>query len=495
MTAAVGQFQVHCPEPFTFSTPSEWPKWRKRFERFMRASGLCSKTEDEQINTLIYIMGSQAEDILLSFALNDNDSKKFGVVMEKFDSHFVIRRNVIYERAVFNSREQEECESVETFITALYALAEHCNFGLLHDELIRDRIVVGVRDRKLSEKLQLDNALTLEKAVLLARQSEAIKRQLRDLDNSTEGRAVDLVASKTKGKNKPNFKFTSQDNQHQEERSWQCRWCSGRARHKKTDCPANGENCNNCGKKGHFARACLSKVVKQVIAHARESNSHFLGAVSAAISFNCIKNRNKRWLAEVSINEVNIKWKLDPGADVTTIPFEIYQQKLKRNPLLPSDQTLCGPSNDKLQTMDMFQGELVYLQKRKFEAIYVVKGLTQPLLGLSACEDLGLVKRINQVGSQTNINPEEEFATLFIGLGTINEPYDIKLQDNAIPFALHTPRRVPLPLLERLKNQLNDMVSQGVIEQVDKPTDWCAPMVITSKKNGDIRVCVDLTHK
>ena len=58
---------------------------------------------------------------------------------------------------------------MDQFITSLYTLAEHCDYGELKDQLIRDRIVVGLRDAKISEKLQLDSALTLEKAVTQAR--------------------------------------------------------------------------------------------------------------------------------------------------------------------------------------------------------------------------------------------------------------------------------------------------------------------------------------
>ena len=43
-----------------------------------------------------------------------------------------------------------------SFITDLYGLARYCNFGPLEEELIRDRIVVGLQNRELSEKLQLD---------------------------------------------------------------------------------------------------------------------------------------------------------------------------------------------------------------------------------------------------------------------------------------------------------------------------------------------------
>jgi len=53
----------------------------------------------------------------------------------------------------------------------------HCNYGNLQNEIIRDRIVVGIRDRKLSERLQLEADLTLEKAITTVCQSETVKKQ------------------------------------------------------------------------------------------------------------------------------------------------------------------------------------------------------------------------------------------------------------------------------------------------------------------------------
>lgn len=52
--------------------------------------------------------------------------------------------------------------------------------------MIRDRIVVGVLNQQLSEKMQLDPELTLEKATNLARQSEAVKKQQVALHKSPE---------------------------------------------------------------------------------------------------------------------------------------------------------------------------------------------------------------------------------------------------------------------------------------------------------------------
>ena len=70
---------------------------------------------------------------------------------------------MILERARFNRRAQEDDESVEQFITSLYSLSEDCQYAELKEEMIRDRIVVGIRDTGLSERLQRDEALTLDK--------------------------------------------------------------------------------------------------------------------------------------------------------------------------------------------------------------------------------------------------------------------------------------------------------------------------------------------
>lgn len=67
---------------------------------------------------------------------------------------------MIFERAKFNRRCQGNTESAEQFITSLYNLAEDCAYGDLKDEMIWDRIVVGIRDRALSEKIQMDPDLT-----------------------------------------------------------------------------------------------------------------------------------------------------------------------------------------------------------------------------------------------------------------------------------------------------------------------------------------------
>lgn len=122
-------------------------------------------------------MGEESEAVLLSTNVSADEKKVYDTVIEKFDSFFKVRRNVIFERAVFNRRVQAGDEAAEQFIMELYKLAETCEYGDMTEQMIRDRLVVGIRDSSLSENLQLDPDLTLEKAKKKIRQREAVHQQ------------------------------------------------------------------------------------------------------------------------------------------------------------------------------------------------------------------------------------------------------------------------------------------------------------------------------
>ena len=107
------------PESFNFRKPDEWPRWRKRFEQFRIASGLAEEAEERQVNTLLYCLGDDAEDVLRSTNISEEDRKKYGKVLENFGQFFQVRKNVIIERAWFNSQHQQEGETSKQYITAL----------------------------------------------------------------------------------------------------------------------------------------------------------------------------------------------------------------------------------------------------------------------------------------------------------------------------------------------------------------------------------------
>ena len=174
------------PAPFCFNKPDEWPRWKHRFEQFCVASGLAEKSEQRQANMLLYCLGADVEDILSTTNISTEHQQKYQKVIEKFDKLFAVRRNVIFERAHFNRRTQQQGDSVEDYITVLHQLADICKYGDIKQEMVRDHLVVGIRDESLSERLQMESDLTLEKAKKLIRQSEAVQQQQGILKSSNK---------------------------------------------------------------------------------------------------------------------------------------------------------------------------------------------------------------------------------------------------------------------------------------------------------------------
>ena len=71
----MARFQVTPPEQFDFEKPADLEKWFVRFDRFKPASGLSEKSQEQQVNALVYCMGKEADDVLKSFGLSDKQQK------------------------------------------------------------------------------------------------------------------------------------------------------------------------------------------------------------------------------------------------------------------------------------------------------------------------------------------------------------------------------------------------------------------------------------
>ena len=174
-----------------------------------------------KISTLIYTTGSKAEEIFSSFNLSAESVGKFDLVCQKFNSYFEPKKNVIFKRALFNQRVQEESESVDNFVTSLYSLAADCEYGNLHNDLIRDRIVVGIRNPQLSERMQLDSKLTLGSAIEIVKQQERIHSQQETIRQDSKKPFIEKI-SRGGGKERGNMSNSSSF-----EKKWSCFQCGG----------------------------------------------------------------------------------------------------------------------------------------------------------------------------------------------------------------------------------------------------------------------------
>ena len=135
--------------------------------------------EKKQINTLLYCLGEESEAVLSSTNPSEADLTDYAKILGKFNGFFKVRKNVIFERARFNHRNQLEGETAETYIMELYTLAESYEYKESKEEMICGRLVAGICDASLSERMQLESDLTLDRAIKLVRQHEAVHEQIK----------------------------------------------------------------------------------------------------------------------------------------------------------------------------------------------------------------------------------------------------------------------------------------------------------------------------
>ncbi|XP_062584093.1 uncharacterized protein K02A2.6-like [Saccostrea cucullata] len=115
--------------------------------------------------------------------------------------------------------------------------------------------------------------------------------------------------------------------------------------------------------------------------------------------------------------------------------------------------------------------------------VYVLKNSNSGsnLLSRSVAHRMELVMKI------------EEIRDVFGTHGCVKgPPVKITLKQGATPYCVTTARRIPFPLMPKVEAELNRLENAGIIAKVTEPTDWCAPIVTAFKKNGDVRLCVDL---
>lgn len=489
------------PRNFSFA-PKDWPSWKAHFERYRSASGLAKLSGVEQVNALIYIMGLKAEEISKAFVYTKpEDTQVYENVLAKFDAHFIPRKNVIHERYLFNTRSQRKGETAEEFVTALHTLAETCDFGTFKDELIRDRIVVGIADPEMSKQLQLISGLTLQKAIDTVRANEDVEKQQEaqrtvkeELAKSTNISAnIDRVYQRSRGK---------------PDRSREtCSRCGG-SPHRKEFCPAKSASCHKCKRRGHYSKVCrgaaetssfeFSKHRQQsrrvnAVGEGSDNYSDSNSDQGDVFYIGSIRNQqppgHEYFKVRVTVAGDPRDYEIDSGADETVAPPSHQHPDY---PLLSPDSVLEAPGGNRLKVLGWQELPMQYKEKTSYQRVYYIQGQRRALLGKPAIKAFGLIRRVFAVEESAKI--ETQYADLFKGLGKMPGEYTIVLKEGAIPFVLTVPRKIPIPLEGRVKALLQRMEKDRIISRVREPTDWVAPMVIAPKVGGGIRLCVDLSR-
>lgn len=103
------------------------------------------------------------------------NKEKLEVVLRKFDEYCNPIKSLVFKHYKFLKRDQLPSETFDQFLTVLKQLANTCEFKE-RDVLLLDRIVLGIGDDRVQEKLLQETNLTLEKAVTMCRAMESRRK-------------------------------------------------------------------------------------------------------------------------------------------------------------------------------------------------------------------------------------------------------------------------------------------------------------------------------
>ena len=221
----------------------EWKMFKQLWMNYEIAVGLSEQDSKKRVATLLTIIGKEAVNIFNTFKWNSEEEKEnITKVIEKFDEYCIPRKNLTYERYVFNTRKQNDTENIDDYVTSLKLLASNCEYGAIEESLIKDMLVLGVNDKKLRENMLLDPDLSLEKAINMSKASERTKTELSTMYENNKQENDDLYAiNKSKKTRVPERK---------------CWFCGNTHHYGRNNCPAFGKTCHNCNGKNHFSSTC-----------------------------------------------------------------------------------------------------------------------------------------------------------------------------------------------------------------------------------------------
>ena len=147
--------------------------------------------EDKQRAILLSACGTTTYKLLKTLvAPAELTSKSFSELVKLAQEHYNPKPSVIMRRYQFNTCVRQEGESVTAYVTRLRDLASHCEYGDSAKELIRDRLVCGVRDDALQRTLLAVAKLTFDRAFELALLHESAVQNARLLRDSPSTKPV-----------------------------------------------------------------------------------------------------------------------------------------------------------------------------------------------------------------------------------------------------------------------------------------------------------------
>lgn len=193
---------------FSDNLSEVWKRWKQRYDLYVLATSTNTVPNEQQLAILLNLMGDQGIELYNTFNLSA--TVKVNEVIEQFEKYCNPPKNIVYERFKFCNTKQKPDQSIEEYIIELQTLSTSCDF-MEKNNMCRDRLIVGLLDIGLQERLLKESNLTLEKAAEFCSTAEASRQQgntIKGQSSQTKTNAVERVnvVKAKEGKN-TNFRF------------------------------------------------------------------------------------------------------------------------------------------------------------------------------------------------------------------------------------------------------------------------------------------------
>ena len=290
--------------------------------------------------------------------------------------------------------------------TLLRLQAKNWEFGALCEELIRDRIVVGIRDDAVRSRLLRETTLDLQKTIDICRAAEQSKSHLDAIKSEALLQGVQAV-KKIVGRSKRTER--QQDKQTKSGKIMvDCKYCGLSHEKDKAKCPSFGRTCSSCGKKNHCAKLCNSRSNSdRRQAHVVETGDLYIGSIEKERNVDAVSSTDEEWYVSVEIQQQNVKFKLDTCARCNVLPKHSSSQLMKTN------TRLVSYSGNVMQVEGEVMLDTLYKWQKYPVQFYVVgQRATQAILGLKSCEQLNLIYRVEEICKRVYLTSTKIYSRL-----------------------------------------------------------------------------------
>ena len=379
---------VNPPPPLKYAENmvEEWKLFKQQFELYSTISDLTEKEKKFQAAVLLHSIGSVGLKIYNSLEFGDAEDKEdIKTIIKKMDDYIIGDTSETYERYKFNRRDQADGENIDEYVAVLKDLAGTCNLcscANLKDSLLRDRIVLGVRDDQLRKEMLQRRKLSLQEAIDHCKAYESSEQAMQSIVDEKE--AVHKIKMKRQYQTLKTKKT--------------CYFCGEIHRlGDRRDCPAWGKKCTKCGRNNHIESVCGKApwIKNKQSVHAMEDSCSEEEDEDEELAYTVSTSHQQNTqdiYAEMIIKghqEEPIKFQVDCGATINLISRSLIPKARLR----PTKKTLCMWNNTKEKPLGECNLSLKNAKNGKSYKItfIVVAEERKPILLKCISEKMGLI--------------------------------------------------------------------------------------------------------